>query len=95
MRSRPLTSTARAPGPCGAPPTLLLHGAKDSTVGVQHSEKFAAALRAVGTPVTLTVYPRLKHADTVAALSVPARGRADSLAEISAFLASQPPSSAR
>lgn len=75
----------------GAPPALLLHGAKDDLVGVSHSEKLAAALRAAGTNVRLKIYPGLGHADTVAALSLPARRRADTLAQISAFLASLPP----
>jgi hypothetical protein len=43
-------------------------------------------------PVTLKLYPKLSHADTVAALSIPARGRAPTLADIEAFV-SRPPSS--
>jgi hypothetical protein len=38
-------------------------------------------------PVTLKLYPKLLHADTVAALSLPARGRAPTLADIAAFVA--------
>lgn len=71
-----------------APPTLLLHGADDDVVAAFHSERLAARLRALGVPVTLKIYPRRGHADTLAALSLPARARADSLAQISAFLAS-------
>ncbi len=70
----------------GAPPRLLLHGEKDDIVGVRHSELLAQALRAVNTPVTLTIFPGRGHADTVAALSLPARGRTGSLAAIAAFL---------
>lgn len=79
---RPLRRVRR-----GAPPSLLLHGADDDVVGVQHSERLATALRGVGTSVTLEVYPGRGHADTVAALSLPARRRTDSRADISAFLA--------
>jgi acetyl esterase/lipase len=81
QRYRPLRHVA-----VGAPPSLLLHGAKDDVVGVFHSERLAAALRAVHTPVTLEIYPGRGHADTVAALSLPARGRAGTLDAISAFL---------
>jgi hypothetical protein len=36
--------------------------------------------------VTLKLYPTLVHGDTVAALSLPARGRAPVLADIAAFV---------
>jgi hypothetical protein len=37
--------------------------------------------------VTLKLYPKLGHPDTVAALSLPARGRAPTLADIASFVA--------
>jgi acetyl esterase/lipase len=74
----------------GAPPMLLVHGLKDITVSPNNSRSLAAALQAHGVPVTLKLYPNLVHADTVAALSLPARGRAPTLADISAFV-KQPP----
>jgi acetyl esterase/lipase len=46
----------------------------------------AGALQARGVPVSLKLYPKLGHADIVAALSLPARGRAPTLAEIAAFV---------
>ncbi len=76
----------------GAPPMLLVHGLKDETVRPKNSINFAAALRAAGVPVSLKLYPGLVHADTVAALSLPARRRAPTLADIAAFLR-QPQSS--
>ena len=76
----------------GAPPMLLVHGLKDETVRPKNSVNFAAALRAAGVPVTLKLYPDLVHADTVAALSLPARRRAPTLADVAAFLR-QPSSS--
>jgi acetyl esterase/lipase len=76
----------------GAPPMLLVHGLKDDTVWPKNSRNFASALRARGVPVTLKLYPHLVHADTVAAMSLPARGRAPTLADIAAFVR-QPPSS--
>jgi acetyl esterase/lipase len=69
-----------------APPMLLVHGLMDETVRPKNSSNLAAALRARGVPVTLKLYPTLVHADTVAALSVLARRRAPTLADIEAFV---------
>lgn len=71
----------------GAPPMLLLHGEADETVRPKNSRNLAAALSAKGVAVTVRVYPGLKHADTVAALSVVARGRAPVIEEIRGFVA--------
>jgi acetyl esterase/lipase len=70
----------------GAPPMLLVHGARDETVWPKNSRNLASALRARGAPVTLKLYPKLLHGDTVAAMSLPARSRAPTLADISAFV---------
>jgi acetyl esterase/lipase len=77
-----------------APPTLLMHGLDDQSVRPKNSVNLAAALEAQGVAVRLKTYPGLGHADTVAALSVPARRRAPTLAEIAAFVQPfrQPPS---
>jgi acetyl esterase/lipase len=69
-----------------APPMLLAHGLKDTRVWPKNSRNFAAALRARNVPVTLKLYPKLAHADTVAALATLARGRATTLADIKAFV---------
>lgn len=69
-----------------APPMLLVHGLKDDTVWPRNSINLAAALQALGVPVSLRLYPNLTHADTVAALSAPLRGRAPILADIREFL---------
>lgn len=69
-----------------APPMLLVHGLMDDTVRPKNSQNLATALRARGVPVTLKLYPKLVHADTVAALSLPARGRAPTLTDIRAFV---------
>ena len=79
-----------------APPMLLVQGLRDQTVAPKNSINLAAALEAHGVPVKLELYPKLNHADTVAALSIPARGRAPVLADIAAFVqsgVSRPPSS--
>jgi dipeptidyl aminopeptidase/acylaminoacyl peptidase len=65
---------------------LLVHGLKDDTVRPKNSRNLATALRARGVPVTLKLYPKVEHADTVAALSKPARDRAPTLADIAAFV---------
>jgi acetyl esterase/lipase len=70
-----------------APPMLLVHGIRDDTVWPKNSRNLATALAARGVPVTLKLYPKQGHADTVAALSLPARGRAPTLADIAAFVA--------
>jgi acetyl esterase/lipase len=69
-----------------APRTLLLHGADDGVVWPRQAEAFASALRAAGVPVELEIFPRRGHADTVAALSTPARSRAPVLEAIRRFV---------
>jgi acetyl esterase/lipase len=69
-----------------APPSLLIQGLKDRSVWPKNSINLAAALRAKGVDVTLKLYPDLAHADTVAALSIPARRRAPTLTDITAFI---------
>jgi acetyl esterase/lipase len=69
-----------------APPMLLVHGLNDETVRPKNSRNLASALGALDVPVTLKLYPKLAHADTVAALTVLLRGRAPTLADIRAFV---------
>jgi acetyl esterase/lipase len=69
-----------------APPMLLVHGLKDETVRPKNSLNLAAALSALGVPVTLKLYPKIAHADTVAALTALLRGRAPTLADIRTFV---------
>ena len=70
-----------------APPMLLVHGLADETVKPKNSRNLAAALDALGVPVTLKLYPKLSHADTVAALTSLLRGRAPTLTDIQTFVA--------
>jgi acetyl esterase/lipase len=65
---------------------LLIHGSKDEVVMPKNSVNLASSLRALGVPVSLKLYPNLLHADTVAAISLPARGRAPTLADLAAFV---------
>jgi acetyl esterase/lipase len=68
------------------PPVLLIQGEKDKLVAVKNSVNLDRALKAAGNPVTLRLYPGLSHSDTVLALSVPFRGKAPILNEVTAFL---------
>jgi dipeptidyl aminopeptidase/acylaminoacyl peptidase len=70
----------------GAPSMLLVHGLEDQTVWPKNSRNLATALSSCGVAVSLKLYPKLGHADTVAALSAPARHRAATLADIMAFV---------
>jgi acetyl esterase/lipase len=70
-----------------APPMLLVHGLEDETVKPKNTRSLAAALSALGVPVTLKLYPNVSHSDTVAALTSLLRGRAPTLADINAFVA--------
>jgi acetyl esterase/lipase len=72
-----------------APPMLLIQGLDDDTVKPKNSRNLAAALSACGAPVTLKLYSKCTHADTVAALATLARGRAPTLTDINAFVGSQ------
>ena len=42
-------------------PVLLVHGDLDANVGIEHSQKMAAALRAAGKPVEILTYKGLDH----------------------------------
>jgi acetyl esterase/lipase len=69
-----------------APPMLLIQGLADTTVWPKNSRNLASALSAMGVPVTLKLYPKLSHTDTVAALTAVLRRRAPTLADIQTFV---------
>jgi acetyl esterase/lipase len=72
----------------GAPPTFLAHGLSDTLVSVKQTEVLRDKLRANHVRVETELYPGVNHADTVAALSVPARGRAPVLEQATKFIRS-------
>ena len=78
----------------GAPPMLLVHGLRDNVVWPRNAVNLSAALQARGVPVTLKLYPRLTHSDTVAVLSRPLRSRAPIFSDIGAFVSPAPKSQA-
>jgi acetyl esterase/lipase len=69
-----------------APPALLVHGGGDNLVSPNNTIDMAAVLQAHGVHVETRLYPGRSHADTVAALSVPARGRAPVLKDVADFM---------
>jgi acetyl esterase/lipase len=69
-----------------APPTFLAHGLDDTVVAVAQTEALRDALRADGVRVEAQLYPGRGHADTVAALSIPARKRVPVLDEAVQFI---------
>jgi acetyl esterase/lipase len=68
-----------------APPALLLWGDADTTVGPRNLRGLDEALRAAGARVETKTYPRVNHVDIMLALSRPLRGRATTLADVTAF----------
>lgn len=70
----------------GAPPALLVYGSADRTVAPGNSEHLAAALAALGAPVTLKRYEGRSHGDTVAAFSNLRSNPPPVLGDIDAFV---------
>jgi len=69
-----------------APPIFLAYGLKDTLVGRQNSDHLERALHNAGAPVEVKLYPKLDHAGTVLALSVPFRRKSSLLADTVKFL---------
>lgn len=80
--TQPITYAARP----HRPPVLLIQGQADRLVGPHNSINLDRALREAGNRSTLHLYPGLSHPDTVLALSVPFRGKAPILEEVTGFL---------
>jgi len=72
---------ARADGP----PLLLLWGDRDTTVGRKNIVGMERAARAAGEQVETKIYPRIDHVGIMLALSVPFRGNAPVLDDLTAF----------
>ena len=89
--SKPYTETDWQPArfvSSEAPPAFLAHGLNDTLVSVKQTEVLRDKLRASHVRVEAQLYPGVGHADTVAALSIPARGRAPVLDQASNFIRS-------
>ena len=68
-----------------APPALLLWGDADTTVGPRNMRGLESALRGAGASVETRTYMGVDHVDIMLALSRPLRGRAPTLADVTAF----------
>jgi len=68
------------------PPTLLIHGGRDTVAEPQHSERYAAALEALGVPVVKHLYSRRRHVDVVASLARPLRFLSPAYQDIAQYL---------
>lgn len=72
-----------------APPMLLLHGEKDTTVGAFHSRNLTDLLEEVGEPAQLALYPEMEHADPLISIAAPWRSRRDIVPKIADFVRAQ------
>lgn len=73
----------------GAPPMLLLHGARDRVVGAHASTYLASALSGAGSAAEAKIYPRIGHFELFAAYLWGWRWRASVLADTEAFIDAQ------
>ena len=69
-----------------APPMLLAHGDKDTTVRVRNSTALYDAIRDKGGAVELKVYKGREHVDLVLPLSKPFRNKIPLLEDVTGFL---------
>lgn len=69
-----------------SPPMLLLHGKKDTTVGVFHSRNLSALLQQAGHEPRLELYPEKNHTDPLISIAAPWRERRDVVAKIAEFV---------
>lgn len=67
------------------PSTLLLHGAKDTTVFARNSQRLQARLSQAGVDARLRIYPRAGHVGIVTALAQPLRGQIPVLDDAATF----------
>lgn len=61
----------------GAPPTLLMHGAKDTLVRPRNSRELAQLIETTGGSVSLKLYNEMEHNDPLISLAAPWRSRRD------------------
>lgn len=72
-----------------SPPMLLLHGEKDTTVGVFHSRNLSALLQEAGKNPRLHLYPEKNHTDPLISIAAPWRDRRDVVGKIADFVRQQ------
>lgn len=70
----------------GNPPLLLIASKADHTVEARNTEELFNRIKRAKGPVEKIIYKDLSHAQTVAVLSAPLRGRADILSNVADFV---------
>jgi acetyl esterase/lipase len=70
----------------GAPPALLVTGAKDDTVDPGNAARLGSRLRAAGDKATVLTYPWIGHLGIIGAFAVPLRFLAPVLRDVDAFV---------
>lgn len=72
-----------------APPMLLAHGTKDTTVGAGNSRRFASRLAQYGNSAAVKLYDGAGHLDILLSLARPWRKRTTLYQDMLAFIASR------
>ena len=68
------------------PPTLLLHGDADTTVGLHHSQRLKEKLDQLGVANTVRIYPGTNHTRVIGSLASPLRFLNPAFEDIERFL---------
>ncbi|MEM1051055.1 MAG: alpha/beta hydrolase [Pseudomonadota bacterium] len=72
-----------------SPPMLLIHGEKDTLVGVRHSRDLASTVSEAGGEAKLELYPDMAHNDPLISIAAPWRKRRDIVPKIADFVRAQ------
>ena len=72
-----------------APPLLLLHGKKDTTVGQHNAVNLSRKAQSLGVKQRLILYPQHNHVGILLALSRPLKSRSSVLGDILTFIRQQ------
>lgn len=73
----------------GVPPTLLIHGDADVTVGLHHTQRLSAKLKRVGVSTSVKVYSGTNHIRVIGSLASPLRFLTPAFDDIERFLRSE------
>ena len=68
------------------PQTLLIHGDRDKTVGLHHTQRLRAKLERLGVPTTVRIYPDTNHTRVVGSLASSLRFLNPAFEDIERFL---------
>lgn len=70
----------------GHPPMILIHGEKDTLVGMRHSRDLAGLVTDAGGEAALELYPEMEHNDPLISIAAPWRSRRDIVPKIAEFV---------